>query len=85
MHDSKTDIEERMAIIKSSITLNSLQTEEAFVATAMKSNAFHEKAKALLMEQMKKIIDGKDPSIREVNITGFIEGINDEMIREDDE
>ena len=51
----------------------------------MKNNQFHEKAKLLLMEKMKMIIENKNPSIREVNISGFIDAINDEMIKEDDD
>lgn len=32
---------------------------------------------------MKLIIEGHNPNIREVNISGFIDSINDDMIRAD--
>ena len=51
----------------------------------MKNNQFHEKAKLLLIDKMKMIIDNKNPSIREVNISGFIDSINDEMLKEDED
>ena len=80
MHDSKTDITTRMAIIKSSIQFGSLSNEEMFVKNAMKTNSYHNKAKSLLMTYMKKIIDGNDNKIRDVDISSFIEKINDEML-----
>lgn len=51
----------------------------------MKNNTLHEKAKVLLMDKMKMIIDNIDPKIREINISGFIDSINDEMIKEDED
>ena len=49
MHDSKTDIATRMAIMKSSIQMNSLTSDEMFMKNAMKTSKFHNKAKLLLM------------------------------------
>lgn len=83
MHDSKTNIEDRMAVLKSCIKLNSLTTEEIFIGQAMKNNHYHQKAKQLLTNKMKLIIEGHNPNIREVNISGFIDSINDDMIRAD--
>lgn len=34
---------------------------------------------------MNKIIDGKDQTIRNIDITSFIEKINEEMLHDDDE
>ena len=73
MYKSDVSIEENMKKFERIIQLDSLTSEEMFMKNATKSNQMQAKAVEIIMDAMKRIMDGdSENALREINTDAFI-------------